>query len=145
MEAQTRMVLLRYNRLVFVLLYSIGLLIVTILSIRVSLDIRKPKWYWPLVIIERPLLFAGLALIAFRVDQPYIRSTWVFVAWFLAAAFIVQSYYDVITFDAKEHKVDDENSTQGQEIFSLCMGTLLSVLIVFPAYAMNLAWAYRFM
>lgn len=92
-----------------------------------------------------PLLFAGLALISFRVDQPYIRSAWVFVAWFLLAAFLVQSYYDVITFDAKEHKLADEEPTQGQEIFTLCMGTLLTVLIVFPAYAMNLAWAYRYM
>lgn len=61
------------------------------------------------------------------------------------AAFIVQSYYDVITFDPKEHNVADETATKGQEIFSLCMGTLLSVLIAFPAYAMNLAWAYRYM
>ncbi len=129
----------------FVPLYSIGLLIVTVLSIRVTLEIRKPKWYWPLVFIERPLLFAGLALIVFRVDQTYIRAAWVFVAWFLMAAFIVQSYYDVITFDPKEHNVADETATKGQEIFSLCMGTLLSVLIAFPAYAMNLAWAYRYM
>jgi len=91
------------------------------------------------------LLFAGLALIAFRADQPYIRAAWVFVAWFLLAAFLIQSYFDVITFDARDNKLADGEATKGQEIFSLCMGTLLSVLIVFPAYAMNLAWAYRYM
>jgi hypothetical protein len=88
------------------------------------------------------LLFGGLALIAFRVELTSIRSIWVYVAWFLMASFLVESYYDVMTYEAKNHGIADTDSAKRQEVFALCMGTVLSVIIVFPAYAMNLAWAY---
>jgi len=130
---------------VFVPLYTLGLLVICILSIRVSLETRKPKWYWPLVLVERPLLFGGLALIAFRVELTSIRAFWAYVAWFLLAAFVVESYYDVITYEPKNYGIADSEASKGQEVFALCMGTLLSVVIVFPAYAMNLAWAYGYM
>lgn len=129
----------------FVPLYTLGLLVICILSIRVSLETRKPKWYWPLVLVERPLLFGGLALIAFRVELISIRAFWAYVAWFLLAAFVVESYYDVITYEPKNDGIADAEASKGQEVFALCMGTLLSVIIVFPAYAMNLAWAYGYM
>lgn len=127
----------------FVSIYSIGLLILAILSIKVSLEIKKPKWYWPLVILERPLLFVGLGFIAFRMDNSMVRSAWIYIAWFLFAAFLAESYFDVLTFDPKQHRLSDEIESKGQEIFSLCFGTILTVICVFPAYAMNLAWAYN--
>gem|GEM_PF-4363627 len=129
----------------FVTLYTLGLLAISVLSIRVSLEIKKPKWYWPLVFVERPLLFAGLALIAFRVEHNFLRSAWVYVAWFLMAAFLTESYYDVITFEAKDLGMADQETSKRQEAISLCLGTVLSVVIVFPGYAMNVAWAYGYM
>lgn len=129
----------------FVSLYSLGLLAISILSIRVGLQTKKPKWYWPLVAVERPLLFAGLALIAFRVENSLLRDLWVYVSWFLMGAFLAESYYDVITFEARDYDLGGQETTKRQEMVSLCVGIVVSVAVAFPGYAMNVAWAYGYM